>query len=488
MNKTLLYLLYFCVYSVILLIIGKSSFREGSTVKKFFVGGRSMGLLSCVLTFSGTWISAATVLGFTGSVFESGYAALLYSVVPWFIGAFLLAGISGRLYENDILTVPEFFYKRFNSKGLQVLYGIILCFSYIYYLVIQIRGFGLVASTLFEIPYTISIFLIYLFILYSTFGGFYTVSKTDAFNLTALTLGLVIVFCVVVSSVGGIGSINRMASEVNGYAYLNISYYTERGDLLKFFGKGKFAPLMSMTMFSGWGLGLAANPQYIVRILSAKDKKTAFRTVIYSLVFLAIIYFALLQIGLGMRVMFPFVPEISNTDEIFVYMINNCFYSKWSGFFLFTMIGACISTANSQLLLISSSFTYDIVKNIRKKEMKESSMLCLSRITIFVGGTLSLLLAVNPPESLISFGGDIWGIFGCTLFPTLYGSLLYKKTNLKGVWAATISGIIVMTLLYYPYIEEILPIHPSFPAMIVSSFMLIIVSKFSKSGEKHDEI
>ena len=349
MNKTLVYLIYFTAYSAVLVWIGKRSFHRGDTPGQFYLGGRQLGTVRCMMTFAGTWISAATVLGFTGSVFESGYAALVYSVIPWYIGAIFLVCLSRQLYRNDILTIPELFRRRFGSKRLQVLVAAVMIFTYIFYLVIQIRGFGLVASSLFDIPYGISILLIYLFILYANFGGFHTVAQTDAFNLITLLLGTAMVFIVVVFQAGGIGAIHREAAQISGMAYPSMQYATDPGDLLRLFGKGKFAPMMSITMFFGWGLGLAANPQYMVRIIAAKDARTSRRMILLSLALLALLYFAFLQIGLGMRVMFPTLEEVRETDEIFVYVINNLLYGAWSGFFLFAVIGACISTAISSI-------------------------------------------------------------------------------------------------------------------------------------------
>mgnify|MGYP000211189448 CR=1 FL=1 len=37
-------------------------------------------------TFVGTWVSAATILGFTGNVYHSGLSVIASSVIPWFIG------------------------------------------------------------------------------------------------------------------------------------------------------------------------------------------------------------------------------------------------------------------------------------------------------------------------------------------------------------------------------------------------------------------
>ena len=48
-------------------------------------------------------------------------------------------------------------------------------------------------------------FWVYLFILYSTFGGFNSVTKTDGGNLIMLTISIVVVYFVVVGGIEGSG-------------------------------------------------------------------------------------------------------------------------------------------------------------------------------------------------------------------------------------------------------------------------------------------
>jgi len=275
MNKTLLYLIYFAIYSAILLVIGKSSLRDSDSVSKFFMCDRRLPLWRCVCTFVGTWVSAASILSLTGSVYESGLSALTFSVVPWFLGALLIVLISGRLYAAGVTTVPELFRVRYGSRGLQAAYGALLAAVYVLYLVIQIKGFGIVASTLFGIPYSVAILLVYLFILYTSFGGYQSVTRSDVFNLILMIVGLGVLLVIVVARVGSFGGIYSGAAEVTGYAHAGMEYATKAGDLLKPFGQGDFAPLMSISMFFGWGLGLAVNPQYAVRILASRDARSA---------------------------------------------------------------------------------------------------------------------------------------------------------------------------------------------------------------------
>ena len=67
--------------------------------------------------------------------------------------------------------------------------GLILVITYILYIVIQIRGFGIVISFLLDIPYTVAIFLVYLFLLYTTYGGLFSVARTDALNFCLIIAG-----------------------------------------------------------------------------------------------------------------------------------------------------------------------------------------------------------------------------------------------------------------------------------------------------------
>ena len=93
-------------------------------------------------------------------------------------------------------------------------------------------------------------------------------------------------------------------------------------------------------MFFGWGMGLASNPQYMVRILAAKDKKTAKHMILHALIFLCVLYFALTQIGLGLRILFPQLKNYCSADDVFIYAVVNLMNTPFSGFFLISVIGA----------------------------------------------------------------------------------------------------------------------------------------------------
>lgn len=482
-DKEILYLGCFALYSVVLLIVGKSRTQQQNALRHFYLGNRDLSLFRCTLAFIGTWISSATILGFTGNVFESGLAPLLYSVVPWFLGAGLLYLISGRLYEFDVLTLPELVRKKYNSKGLQVLFAVIMMITYTLYLIIHIKGFGLVASVLFQIPYNIATLMIYLFILYSTFGGYRSVTRIDVAHVLLLTVGTAVAFWLVTQQAGGLPALFQQAGGISGFAHSGSTIENQPGDLFQMFDEQRFTPRISTSMFFGWGLGLAANPQYMVRILSAKNKQTAKRTIRCALCYLAVFYFALLTIGLGLRVLFPSLPTVHSADDVVVHVLNDLLYTPLNTLFLFAILGACVSVSNSQLFLFSTSFANDLIRPLVRKPLREYTVILLTRVGVLIGGTLSLLFSTHPPDSLLSYGGDIWGIFGVTFFPTVYGTLLYKRATRQGMWASLIGGIIAIAVFYPLYYQQALPVHPAFPGTVFSTLCFLVISHNTWKGE-----
>ncbi len=482
MNKAIMYLVYFMVYTIALLLFGKGGFKKTHDIRGFFVAGNSLGLMSSIFTFTATWFSAASMQGLTGSLFAYGYSVVLYSVVAWFLGAGLLVFMAVKLKDYDIYTVPEYFRLRYNSKMLQALGGCVIVISYILYIIIQIRGFGIVISQLLDIHYTLSILLVYLFVIYTTFGGLYSVARTDGLNFAIIVIAIGLATFIILKDVGSIELLHKNASLIKSRPFPHFMYKTTKGALLDPFSKGMQPPLLVFTTFFGWGLGLAANPQYAIRVSSAKNKKIAVKMICISVLVLSIIYIGIFIIGIGSRVLEPTIDSISSVDEVFVYVINNVIYSKLSGLILIGIAAAAISTANSQLLILASGFTYDIYKNLINPHIKEEKFLNLNRIFIFGAGTISLILSIKPPHSLLVFGGYIWGVFASTFLLPLYGGLYWEKATKEGAFASFVGGVLAISfIIIYNQtlgIEKSL-IHPAFPGVIVSGILFYFVSKIS---------
>ncbi|SHM82681.1 solute:Na+ symporter, SSS family [Caldanaerovirga acetigignens] len=487
MNGPFLSMMLFFIYTIMMIYSARSGFYDTYNMEDFFVAGRSLNAFYSTATFLATWFSAASILGLGGSIYIYGISSIIYSIIPWFCGAIFLILISRRLREEfSLFTYPEFFSIRYKSKLMQLSTALIMISSYIFYITMQIKGFGLVMSILLNIPYTAAIFLLYLYILYTTFGGLYSVVKTDAINAFIIFFS----FCafgiyIIIQNKGAVNLIQK-AALISTFPVSGWNIKTPPGGLLDIFCKGLQPPAYLFTSFFGWGLGLAANPQYVIRIISAKDAATSRKMIIYSILLLSVIYTFIVFGALGLRTLIPTSDPVGNIDEIIPTLLSHVSPNYLTGIILVGIIASSISTANSELLLIANSFTYDILKNFRKG-VSEEELINLNRIVIALAGTLSLILSFNPPKNLIEFGGNIWGIFSSSTFVALYAGIFLKSATRSAAEASFISGLLAYFLFFmiqdFTHSPIIMYIHPGLPGFAASLTAFIIAEWRSKRGE-----
>ncbi|KYO66972.1 sodium:solute symporter family protein [Thermovenabulum gondwanense] len=489
MVKSFLFMSFFFIYTILIVYSTRSGFYDTYNVEDFFLAGKKLNTFYSTGTFIATWFSAASILGLGSYLYIYGISAVFYSILPWFFGAVLLYFLSKTIRKSNIHTFPEFFQEKYNSQLLQKSSSIIMIISYVFYITMQIKGFGMVMSMLLDIPYSLSLLLVYLYIFYTTFGGLFSVVKSDALNAAVIFVSLFIFAVYIIKLNKGLANLYINALNVDTPPLLIWNISTPRGGLLDPFCKGLRPPLYLLSSFFGWGLGLAANPQYIIRIVSAKSDKTAKNMIVYSLIILSVIYFFVIFGSIGLRVLIPIFVDSSNKniDDIVPLLFNRIAPSWITGVFLIGIIAASVSTANSELLLISTSFWNDLLKRFYKNIGDEDKILNINRILIGIAGTVSMILSLNPPENLIEYGGNIWGIFSSSIFVPLYATMFIKKPKKLSAEISFFSGLITYMLFFIlqnraniPYIKLI---HPGMPGFIVSLAGFIVGEV--KKHEKH---
>ncbi|ARI75638.1 sodium:solute symporter family protein [Halobacillus mangrovi] len=455
----LLYLGVFLLYTIAILILGKHGFDKTDDLSEYFLAGRNLKTFPSIASFCATWFSAASLLGLPGLIYEGGVSVIWTTAVAWVLGIIGLYVIASKLYTYRVLTVPEFFRIRYQSKWLQVWIGIVLLVSYLLYVVIQIRGFGIVISQMLEIPYSVSVCLIYIFVLYTTFGGLHSVARTDTFHFFLILLGTVLGAFLMLKAVGGMSNLNL---ERIGDAQ-EVTFLSPDG----------LSVWLFVSAFFTLGLGVAANPQYAVRILSANSKSTAKKMLVVSLVFVVVIYLSILVMGLGSRALDPNITFLS-TDEIYPYVITYLLHTPWKSILLISIVAACISTANSQLLLMASSFVYDITLPLRSKRIENHRIVTWTRWMVFIFATSSLIIAFTPPEGIVPFSGHIWGIITVSLFFPLYGGL-FTNIPKQNALLSSIGGVVTYALAFLLIPTDWQTMyHPVLPSLMMAGFFFFV--------------
>ena len=116
----------------LLLSVGVAFFvkRYAGNMTNFVSAGRAVGTWLGIATLTGTEMGLITVMYSAQKGFTAGFAAFHIGVIAGIV-AFLI-GVTGfivvRLREHKVLTIPEYYEKRFGRRT-RILGGIMLAFG-----------------------------------------------------------------------------------------------------------------------------------------------------------------------------------------------------------------------------------------------------------------------------------------------------------------------------------------------------------------------
>ena len=160
------------------------------------------------------------------------------------------------------------------------------------------------------------------------------------------------------------------------------------------------------------------------------------------------------------------------------------------GIFLCGVLAAIMSTADSQLLVCSSSVSADIYKDIFKPQAPDKTVLRVGRITTVVVALLAVVIAWDPDSSIMALVSDAWAGLGSAFGPLVVMSLFWKRTNLPGAIAGLISG--AATVLIWDYIPLIdgktiaaaTGLYSLLVGFCISIVCIVVVSLVTKAPEQ----
>lgn len=125
--------------------------RSGHDMKleEWTVGNRSFGFLFVFLLLAGEIYTTFTFLGASGYSYGHGapaYYILAYGTIAYLIGYFLLPHIWRYAKSHHVVTQPDFFAHKYQSRALGVIVALVGVIALIPYLVLQLTGLGIIVS------------------------------------------------------------------------------------------------------------------------------------------------------------------------------------------------------------------------------------------------------------------------------------------------------------------------------------------------------
>ncbi len=477
----------FILYFVVVLGIGVFFMlrSKGAGEEEYFLGGRSMGPWVTAMSAQASDMSGWLLMGFPGSILAFGMGQVwigiglaLGTIANWIFVAKRLRNFSKA--ANDSITLPQYLTNRFaaTSPALQIICAVVfLVFFTVYVASSFVAGATVLTSVVpqFAGKESLALLVFALIIIAYTFsGGFKAVCWTDFFQGLMMLVALLAVPFVILAT-----------KELNVEA-LN---FVGAGGVMNTFGTNPFdAAPQDIISGLAWGLGYFGMPHILVRFMSIKKASMIKTSSTVAIVWVILSLGAAIAIAvLGRMIMGAELVAQGKQANIFIELVGDLFPGFIAGLLLSAIVAAAMSTADSQLLVASSSFTSDIYKPVFRKNASDKEVLWIGRLVVIIVSVVAYFIASSKgsgAQAIMSMVENAWGGFGAAFGPVIILSLFWKRTSYKGAIAGVVCGA-VTDVLWLIFLTKPTGIYEILPGFIVGFLACVIVSLLDKApGEE----
>jgi sodium/proline symporter len=129
-------------------------------------------------------------------------------------------------------------------------------------------------------------------------------------------------------------------------------------------------------------------------------------------------------------------------EKIMPHLANELLPSWLAGIFVSGAIAAMMSTADSQLLVISSSIIEDFFHQTLGRDVDDASLLKFSRMITIAVGVIGFVIALTSDKLIFSMVSYAWAGLGSSFGPVILLMLTWKKVTYQGVIAGLVTGFV----------------------------------------------
>lgn len=434
MNTTVVWVTI-AIYILTLIIIGVVTGKKSKSVADFVVGGRNAGAWLSALSYGTAYFSAVMFVGYAGKtglsfglwgVLAGIGNAVFGSLLAWLVLARRTRDVSARL---KIKTMPDYFEKRYQSKGIKTFSAIVIFVFLIPYSASVYSGLASVADVLLGIDDTVFLIIIaILAILLVTLGGYLVQARADFVQGIIMMVGVVLLIAAIIrcDKVGGVEGLIEYANSDSGLPKLSGSQWVS------------LMATVLMTSFGTWGL-----PQMIQKYFGIKDDKQAKRGIVISTVFAFLIAGGGYFIGSLCHKYYTVGVDMPKADYIVPNMLKDSnLPNVLLGVIIVLLLSASVSTLCSITLSASSTLSIDLIAAKSKEPMSGKKVSNMSKIFAVLFVLLSYVVA-NTRTPILDMMSYSWGIISGSFLAPYVLSLYMKKLNRSGAWASILTGFVI---------------------------------------------
>jgi solute:Na+ symporter, SSS family len=432
--------------------------RRRMDLEQWTVGGRGFGVLLIFLLMAGEVYTTFAFLGASGWAYSRGGPALYvltYLTLAYVVSFFVLPPLWEVGRRCGMQTQSDFFGVRYGNRYLAAFVCIIGIVCFIPYLQLQITGLGIIVSI----------------------ASFDSIARTPAMAV-AVALIVAFVFAGGVRAVAWVSVVKdalMLAAAVSIGIGIPLLHFGGIGPMFAALARERPAhltmPGATANLGHAWyistvlltSLGFYMWPHSFAASFTAKSADTLRRNTIamplYSLT-LAFIFFA----GFATVLI---VPRMANGDLALLTVIRQTFPPWFLG--IIGGAGALTAMVPASIFMLTAAtlFAKNLYRPLLAPAMSDDQVARLARITLFVIGLISLILAVFSSSTLVSL--LLTGYAGVTqFFPGVVLGLYWKRVSTPAVFAGLIAGVVSAVGLMVSHHDPLFGVSAGFLALCLN--------------------
>lgn len=433
-----------------------SNFQSLTSISKKLQGNK----LLLIATIFASTIGGGTTFGVSEKAFADNiahaYGLILVIPIDLAIAAFILPKLI-RHYQSE--TIGDIMSCYYGSAG-RLIGGISAILVSTGLLAAQISVSGRIFEYILEIDYFYGVIISYsIIIIYTTIGGLQSIIFANQLQFFA------IIFAIPVISIVGVMDLGM--EQLIKYFPLEKVSFSHDPDLL---------PTTISLACSFAVVNLL--PTFIQRALINQDSAVTKRAIyIKSAIYLIFLLFVTLNGILA----FIYYPNVKASLAL-PYLINQIIPAGLQGLVVVGLLAAVMSTADSDLNIISISLTKDVIQPAL--EVKPAYMAIIARLANIIVGILAIIIALNFVKivDLVIFISGFWAPI--TLVPLVLS--LYDITiSRMGYYISVLSGVGAF-LMWHALFESTTSLKAGFIGALANLviYLLFYVAKQAASAYK----
>ena len=443
------------VYALAMTAIGIVSYNKSKTLDGFLIGGRRIGAWSTAFAYGTTYFSAVVFVGYAGqhgwnigigAIWIGIGNAVLGCLLSWILFANKTRKMTKRLSAR---TMPDYFEKRYGSKGMKILSAIIIFVFLVPYSAAVYKGLGSLFGAIFPTvdSWVWMLLIAVLTAIYLVAGGYVATSYTNLVQGVVMLVGVICLIIAVLSH-GAVDGISGLIENLKNFESAKGDPNPTTGaQLTSIFGGSSFKFLcfnILLTSFGTWGL-----PQMIGKFYAVKDTAAIKRGTIISTIFCIVIGCGAYLIGSTSRLILDGQLPEGGIDSVIPAVLMKVLGGGTLGIILLALImvlllSASMSTLQSVVLTSASAVSVDLIPAVSKKEITSKEQITLTRLLCLAFVACSFIFATQNIPIIVNLMSFSWGIVsGCFIGPYIWG-LFSKKITKIGAYAGIISGLLTV--------------------------------------------